>query len=333
MLTRLGSAGMAWQSNVGGGWTNDHVAHWDRGTPPQRFEKIEDATWQETVKPDWHGKRRLSHMAQPRFVGDPMATLTQGRVVPLSPGRAQEASRRGAWPWEMPQTHWEDLATSNGCSTPVPPPPRGRGSPARHVPSIEYNSHPWGYNTLETEQIRLARAHDVVRAAQHTTGVPRSSRSARAPSTRTSRSSASARVAQEEELAATRAKIAEMRMQLGLRQNSPPQIMVVPTPGPDARGGEAHQVVEQDGMARSPIRLLEVKDAIKPRTPPTPRRPRDPRKGPNGKLLVKKEQQSRQPKPKHDFSQRALPFLKRLNTYNDPKFNFPKQKTDVTKVN
>eukprot|EP01043_Picozoa_sp_COSAG02_P065645 COSAG02_NODE_9968_length_2061_cov_236.565741_2_plen_263_part_01 len=248
VLTRLGSVGMAWQSNVGGGWTNDHVAHWDRGTPPQRFEKIEDAAWQETVKPDWHGKRRLSHMAQPKHVGDPMATLTQGRVVPLSPGRVQAADRRGAWPWEMPQTHWQDVVTSNGCSTPVPPPQRGRGSPARHVPAIEYSSHPWGYNTLETEQIRFARAQDVVRAAQHATGMPRSSRSARASTTRASQSSASARVAQEEELAATRAKIAEMRMQLGVRQDSPPQIMVVPTPGPDARGGEAQQVVhaEQD---------------------------------------------------------------------------------------
>ncbi len=329
---------MAWQSNVGGGWTDDHVAHWDRGTPPQRFEKIEDAAWQETDKPDWHGKRRLARIAQPKLVGDPMATLTQGRVVPLSPGRAQEASRRGAWPWEMPQTHWEDLATSKDCSSPVPPPARRRGSPARHVPAIEYSSHPWGYNTLETDQIRRARTQDDGGTTEQATSVPRSSRSARVPSTR-SRPSASARAAQEEELAATRAKIAEMRMQLGVRQDTPPQVMVVPTPGPDAQqlvqaeqdsGGTTARMLR---LARSAIRLQEETEAKKPLTPPTPRRPRDRRKGPNGKPLVKKEQQPRQPKPKHDFSKRALPFLKRLNTYNDPKFNFPKQKTDVTKVN
>ena len=81
------------------------------------------------------------------------------------------------------------------------------------------------------------------------------------------------------------------------------------------------------------IRQEDEQDVKQPRTPPTPRRPRDRRKGPNGKLLVKKEQQPRQPRSKHDFSQHALPFLKRLNTYNDPKFNFPKQKTDVTRVN
>ena len=81
---------MAWQSNVGGGWTDDHVAHWHRGTPPQRVEAAE-----EQHKPDWHGKRRVE-----RWVGgdshEPMATLAQGRIVPLSPGRATQPAKRGA---------------------------------------------------------------------------------------------------------------------------------------------------------------------------------------------------------------------------------------------
>ena len=28
-----------------------------------------------------------------------------------------------------------------------------------------------------------------------------------------------------------------------------------------------------------------------------------------------------------------MPYLKRLHTFNDPKLNFPRVKTDVTKVN
>ena len=210
------------------------------------------------------------------------------------------------------------------------------------MPAIEYHSHPWGYTTLETETIRSARTEGDVGGRNHATAVPPSSLS-----TRASRPSVAARAALETELAATRAKIVEMRLLLGVRQNTPPQVMLVPTPGVDAQrlSGEAEQLARteegSDGgttarllrLARSAIRQEEERAARKPLTPPTPRRPRDRRRGPNGQPLVKKEQQPRQPRPKHDFSQRALPFLKRLNTYNDPKFNFPKQKTDVTKVN
>ena len=343
---------MAWQSNVGGGWTNDHTSHWDRGTPPQRFEKIEDATFRDADKPDWHGKRRLARVAQANEAGDPGATITQGRVVPLSPARAHESTdnRRGAWPWEMPQTHWEAQARREH-RTPAPPSsPRMAhgGSPARHVPAIEYQSHPWGYNTLETERIRLARLQaDADATVRSKGGAVSSSRSARTTrSSRSARPDTATRAAQAEELAATRAAIAEMRLRLGVRPNTPPQVMPVPTPTDEPQIRALAQALDEDSgsgggttarmlrLARAAIKEEEEKEEQRvPMTPPTPRRPRDRRKGPNGKRLVKKETEPRAPRPKHDFSQRALPFLKRLNTYNDPKFNFPKQKTDVTKVN
>lgn len=207
------------------------------------------------------------------------------------------------------------------------------------MPAIEYHSHPWGYTTLETETIRKARTEADPGGRDHATAVPPSSLST---STRTSRPSVAARIALEKELTATREKIVEMRLLLGVRQNTPPQVMVVPTPRVDAQrlSGEREQLDSAAGttarllrLARSAIRQEEERAARKPLTPPTPRQPRDRRRGPNGQPLVKKEQQPRPPRPKHDFSQRALPFLKRLNTYNDPRFNFPKQKTDVTKVN
>lgn len=332
---------MAWQSNVGGGWTNDHDGHWDRGTPPQRFEKVEEANKRDIDKPDWHGKRRLSRWPQPTEGGDPAATIAQGRVVPLSPARTQDpmVNRRGAWPWEMPQTHWESHGSKERC-TPAEPPCSHRGSPARHVPAIEYRAHPWGFNTLETERIRLARLQadddDVARP-----DAVRVSLSARAPATSSLRPDSSTRDAQVAELAATRAAIAEMRLRLGVRPHTPPQVMQVPTPAVEAEWDAS--VEQEDGMdyreqGGTTARMLRIaraamKTPMKPTTPPTPRRPMDRRKGPNGKMLVKKEREVRVQRPKHDFSQRAMPFIKRLHTYNDPKFNFPKQKTDVTKVN
>ena len=47
------------------------------------------------------GKRR--HAQHPVAPGDRTATLGQGRVVPLTPRRAENADRRRGWPWEMPQ--------------------------------------------------------------------------------------------------------------------------------------------------------------------------------------------------------------------------------------
>ena len=145
---------MAWQSNVGGGWPNDHTSHWDHGTPPQRNHHLAEVRDDEAEA--WHGKRRPERTVEAVSAA---ATQAQGRVMPLTPSRAFDArsslgsTKRQGWAWEMPLTHWEA-----GAVAPKPPfTPRQGAAAAAQAPAIVYDVHPWGYNTLETAQIRSDR--------------------------------------------------------------------------------------------------------------------------------------------------------------------------------
>ena len=148
------------------------------------------------------------------------------------------------------------------------------------------------------------------------------------------------------ELEALRGEISSLRQQLEVgpsepRQPEPPQVMVVshtPSAPPTPRrggGGSAAGSGEGGSTARS-LRLARAavqSGSQGPLPPPSPSRPRDPRRGPNGKFLRKVERPPKPQRARHNFKEKALPFLLRLNTFNDPKHNFPRQATDVTRVN
>ena len=68
---------MAWQSNVGGGWPNDHTSHWDHGTPPQRNHHLAEVRDDEAEA--WHGKRRPERIVEAVSAA---ATQAQGRGMP-----------------------------------------------------------------------------------------------------------------------------------------------------------------------------------------------------------------------------------------------------------